>query len=807
MANEIEKPIILPIEGMESEHCALLIDRELVKLPGIDQVQIELNNKRALIKTTNAPDVIKAGVERIRGIGYDVVTITQSIPVLQMTCASCAISVESIVKAQPGVIKSVVNFADASLLVEYIPTIINPQQIRAAVQSIGYDLLIVDANVEDTLEQIQQKNYLRLFNRTAGAVVLSIPLILISMVFMDMPRANYLMWLLSTPVVLWFGRSFFVNAWKQAIHRKANMDTLVALSTGISYIFSVFNTVNPAFWTSRGLDSHVYFETASVIIAFILLGKLLEERAKGKTASAIKKLIGLQESSVQVLQKDGSVRNEQINNVQHDEIIVIKPGAKIPLDGIITAGESFVDERALTGEPIPVFKSKDDKVFAGSLNGSAVLKVKVTHKGSETMLAQIISMVRNAQGSKAPVQKLVDKIAAIFVPIVMLLALLSGLLWWVLGGENGLTQGLLAMTTVLVIACPCALGLATPTAIMVGVGRGAANGILIKDAASLEQARDITAVVLDKTGTITRGEPKVSEIIWFDDNPIYKQLLFTIEKYSSHPLANAIVQSMPESSILALETSTAVGGKGMIAKYQEKNWFVGNSKLIQENKVSISDTLMVKANELVSQGSSIVWFTDENQVYALIAISDEIKSSSKMAISQLKEMGIEVHMLSGDNQISAESIAHEVGITYVKAGVLPAEKATYIKKLQEAGKKVAMVGDGINDTAALAQSDVSIAMGAGSDIALDVAKITLMSSDLLKVPAAIKLSVKTVRAIRQNLFWAFIYNIIGIPIAAGILIPITGFQLNPMLAAAAMALSSISVVGNSLRLKWSHIGM
>jgi Cu2+-exporting ATPase len=555
------------------------------------------------------------------------------------------------------------------------------------------------------------------------------------------------------------------------------------------------------------MHAHVYFETASVIIAFILLGKTLEEQAKGKTASAIKKLIGLQAKTVQILRPDGQIENAQVEDVQISDVLIVKPGEKIPLDGMIISGESYIDESALTGESLPVYRSIESKVFAGSLNREGSLQVRVTHASSDTMLSHIITMVRNAQGSKAPVQRLVDKIASVFVPIVIVIAVLTGIMWAVFGGENGLTQGLLAMITVLVIACPCALGLATPTAIMVGVGKGAAKGILIKDAASLEKAREVTTVVMDKTGTITSGMPEVSEILWMVDEQQVKQILFTMESYSSHPLAHAITQALSDQALLQLESTSVVGGKGMVAVVNGKRWFAGNDALLAENGIAVPTDVSKKIADWKNQGKTLIWFFDENVIYAVIAVSDQLKATSIKAVDQLKKMGIEVHMLTGDNIDAANTIAQQIGIDHVKAGVLPADKAAYVKQLQDEGHVVAMIGDGINDTAALAQADVSIAMGTGSDIALDVAKITLLTSDLMKVPASIQLSTKTVSTIRQNLFWAFIYNLIGIPIAAGLLIPIAGFQINPMLAGAAMALSSVSVVSNSLRLKWANIGL
>ena len=623
---------------------------------------------------------------------------------------------------------------------------------------------------------------------------------------MNMPYANYILWVLTTPVVLIFGQQFFINAWKQAKHRSANMDTLVALSTGIAYGFSVFNTLYPQFWTGRGLEAHVYFEAAGVIVTFILLGKMMEERAKSNTSSAIKKLIGLQPKTVVRINDDGSEIMIKISEVQVGDHLLVKPGAKIPVDGIVVSGNSFVDESMISGEPIPVEKKKDENIFTGTINqkGSFVFEAKKV--GADTLLAHIIKMVQEAQGSKAPVQKLVDKIAGIFVPAVMAIAILSFITWIILGGAHGLTQGLLAMITVLVIACPCALGLATPTAIMVGIGRGAENGILIKDAESLEQAKNINAIILDKTGTITEGHPQVVNIAWKNDAnlPELSSLLYSIESQSEHPLAEAVTQYFQSKNITKInpENFESITGAGVTAIYNSNQYHAGSYKMMQGKQIFISDELKSKAEQWLSEANTVIWFADDKNALAAVAIADKIKSTSKEAIMQLQEMGIEVYMVTGDNEKTAAAVSKKVGIKNFKAETLPDEKAAFVKELQQQGKKVAMVGDGINDSHALAQSDVSIAMGKGTDIAMDVAKMTLISSDLNHIPKAIQLSKQTVKMIKQNLFWAFIYNIIGIPVAAGILYPFTGFLLNPMIAGAAMALSSVSVVSNSLRLKW-----
>ena len=803
MKTETRKQIYIPLENVESEHCALIVDKGIQSVKNITSHTVELNNNRAVIETDKPEEVIPNVVKTIRDLGYEVTTIKKTIPVLQMTCASCAISTESIVKFLPGIVSSQVNYATATLTVEYIPSLVTVNQMRQAVQSIGYDLFIEEGNENsETLEELHQKKYNLLKKKTIGAVFLTLPLVIIAMFFMDIPYANYIMWVLSTPVILGFGKDFFINAWKQTKHGSANMDTLVALSTGVAYIFSVFNTLFPDYWHSKGLHAHVYFESAAVVIAFILLGKLLEENAKGNTSSAIKKLIGLQPKTVNVIDAEQNQIALPIEQVEVGMTIIVKPGDKVAVDGIVTQGSSFVDESMLSGEPLAVKKEVNDKVFSGTINQKGSFQFKAEKIGSDTMLAQIIKMVQEAQGSKAPVQKLVDKIAGIFVPIVIGIALLSLIAWIIWGGENGFTQGILALVTVLVIACPCALGLATPTAIMVGVGKGAEQGILIKDAESLELAKKVDAIILDKTGTITYGKPTVTNSKWLDENDILKQILLSIEKQSEHPLAEAVVNYLKDINTVHIHHIESLTGKGVRANYKDINYLVGNQKLLTENQILIDNSLKEQADKWLHEAKTVIWFADDKKALAVLAIADEIKETSIEAIKELQKMGIEVHMLTGDNYNTAKAIAEKTGISSFKGEVLPKDKADFVKELQAKGKIVAMVGDGINDSTALAQANVSIAMGKGSDIAIDVAKMTIISSDLMKISTAIKLSKSTVNTIKQNLFWAFIYNVVGIPIAAGILYPINGFLLNPMIAGAAMALSSISVVGNSLRLKY-----
>ena len=744
----------------------------------------------------------------------------QTFPVLEMTCASCAVSVESMLSHTPGVAKAAVNYANQSATVDYDPAEITPADMQNVLQGIGYDLVVPADSEEDQPDvwQVQQDAQLRQYNalkkRTIWAVALSVPVVLIGMVFMNTPSANYIMMALSAPVVFYLGQSYFVNAAKQARHGRANMDTLVALSTGIAFLFSAFTTLYPQFWTSRGLEPtergpHVYFEAAAVVIAFISLGKLLEERAKSNTSSALKKLIGLQPNTVRIIE-DGTERELPIAQVQAGQTIVVRPGEKIPVDGVVESGESFVDESMLSGEPVPVSKTAGEAVFAGTINQKGAFRFTAQKVGSKTMLAQIIRAVQDAQGSKAPVQKLVDKIAGIFVPVVIGIAGLTFVIWMLVGGENAFTHALLTSVTVLVIACPCALGLATPTAIMVGVGKGADNNILIKDAESLELGHRVNAVVLDKTGTITEGKPTVTDVNWLVSDATATALqpvLYALENQSEHPLADAVVDYLKAHDVtgVTLTNFESLTGRGVSGQHDVKTYIIGNARLLTERGISSEKSTQERAATWQQQAKTVVYFADETRVLAVLAIADPVKETSRQAIDTLKKRGIAVYMLTGDNAQTARAVADTVGLTDYRAETLPADKAQFVSELQQQGKTVAMVGDGINDAQALAQADVSMAMGRGSDIAMDVARMTLISSDLNSVAKALQLSKRTVQTIRQNLFWAFIYNIIGIPIAAGLLYPINGFLLSPMIAGAAMALSSVSVVTNSLRLRSARL--
>ena len=731
--------------------------------------------------------------------------IKNTYPVLGMSCASCAARVDKTLNGLPGVYQATVNYATAVAQVEYNPEVCSDATLQSAVQDAGYDLLVdTGEDVADKAEEIRLTRYRKIKRRTVAALLLSLPIMIISMFFEDISSLKYVLWILATPVVFGLGREFYINAWRQLKHGTSNMDTLVAVSTGIAYTFSVFNLLFPDFWLSRGIEPHIYFEAASVIIAFILLGRLLEERAKQNTSSAIKKLIGLQPKTVIII-VDSDERTVPITAVQKGDTILVKPGERIAVDGMVVTGESYVDESMLNGEPVPMHKQSGEKVFAGTINQKGTFRFIADKIGSDTMLAQIIRMVQDAQGSKAPVQKLVDRIARFFVPAIISISMIVFVAWIFLAPTNGFTNGLLAMVTVLIIACPCALGLATPTAIMVGIGKGAEKGILIKDAQSLEIAQKIDTIILDKTGTITAGHPVVVESLWENGFEHSRKILYSLEKLSEHPLSDAVVDTLQNEKEIFIDKFENVPGKGVKGIVGSQTYYAGNLSLLNDNHITIASHLQELANKWTQEAKTLVWFADSTQAIAAIALTDEIKQTSAQAISQLQEMGVEVHMLTGDNAISAQAISRKVGINHYKAGVLPNEKAQFIKDLQANGKKVGMVGDGINDSAALAQANLSIAMGQGSDIAIDTAMATMLSSDLLKIPETIRLSQLTIKTIYQNLFWAFIYNLIGIPIAAGIFYSVNGFLLNPMWASAAMAFSSVSVVLNSLRLKRKRI--
>ncbi len=733
--------------------------------------------------------------------------VRKSFPVSGMSCASCAARIDKALRRTEGVAEAAVNFASGRVAVAYDPALASPETLREAVRRAGYDLVIrEDAQDPDAAEREHARRLASLRRRTIWAIALALPVAIVGMFFMGAPHADLAMCLLSAPVVFWLGRGFFVNAWRQLRHGSATMDTLVALSTGVAWLFSLFNMLFPAFWLARGIEPHVYFEASAVIVAFILLGRLLEERAKGSASSAIRKLMGLRPRTVTLCTADGGERTVPVEAVRPDDLVVVRPGERIPVDGIVADGNSHVDESMLSGEPLPVSKRAGAQVFAGTVNLRGTFRFRAEKVGQDTLLSQIIRMVQEAQGSKAPVQKLVDRIAGVFVPAIIAVALISFGAWTLFGGADGLTHGLLALVTVLIIACPCALGLATPTAIMVGIGKGAENGILIRNAESLETARKVDTVVLDKTGTVTEGRPAVSDLRWASGAPEGAAALFAaLERRSEHPLAEAVVRRLGATRTPEVEAFESHTGAGVSGRVEGKTYYAGNRRLLAEHGIAVPAPLEREAEALIAEAKTLVWFASADRALAVAGITDRIKPSSAQAVAALRAGGMEVWMLTGDHEASARAVAQSAGIDRYRAGVLPQEKAAFVRELQQRGRRVAMVGDGINDSAALAQADLGIAMGGGSDIAMETAGMTIVSSDLVRVPEALRLSALTVRTIRQNLFWAFIYNLVGVPVAAGVLYPVCGFLLNPMIAGAAMAFSSVSVVANSLLLKRKRI--
>jgi Cu2+-exporting ATPase len=659
----------------------------------------------------------------------------------------------------------------------------------------------------ESVREAQEKNYQQLKRQTLSAAIATLPIVVLGMIFMHWEPGRWISLMLCIPVLFYFGRHFFTRAIQLAKHGQANMDTLVALSTAIAFLFSSYSTLFPEFWLSKGLHPPVYFEAASVIVVFVSLGKMLEERAKNNTGTALKKLIGLQPKTLIRLTATGqeAIRLEEVALMDR---ILVKPGEKIPVDGQVLVGQSYLNESMLSGEYLPVAKGPGDAVFAGTLNQNGSLEIRAEKIGSGTLLGQIIQRVQEAQGSKAPVQRLVDKISGIFVPVVVLIAIATFGLWMVFGGENVLSHGILSAVSVLVIACPCALGLATPTALIVGMGKGAENQILIRDAESLELGHQVSALVLDKTGTLTLGKPKVYSQ-WFNtqesglDQASIESLLLSLERNSAHPMAEAVVAHLEAKNLpkLAVESFENIPGAGISGQVEGIRYFVGTKKWMESQGIPLPASPLTIEIEAAEKAQTLIWLCNESQVLAVLGIEDELKQNAKEVVESLKKMNVDVYLLTGDQYAPAKAVADQVGISLFQAECLPADKSNFIKTLQQQGKVVAMVGDGVNDAEALAQADVSIAMGMGSDIALDVAKITLVNSDLAKIPQALRLSKLTVHGIRQNLFWAFVYNLIGIPVAAGLLYPAFGILIDPMFASAAMALSSLSVVGNSLRLK------
>jgi Cu+-exporting ATPase len=800
--------IDLPISGMTCASCAQAIQKGLSQLKGVDKVSVNLATSKATIFYDPQKIGLDGFIHSIRKSGYDIDTVSVEIPIQGMECASCVQKIEQALLETDGVTKAVVNLATDKAKVEYLPSETNLSELKKAIESTGYKVLGVEkGEVEDYERIIREKEYKKLKNKFFFSLILSIIILIGSLEWIPgIPRIltnYYLLWFLATPVQFWAGWQFYRGAWGAFRHRNVDMNTLIAVGTSAAYLYSIIATIFPSFFRASGIEPRVYFDTSVVIITLILLGRLLEARAKGQTSEAIKKLIGLRPKTARVI-RNGEELDVPVEEVLTGDLVIVRPGEKIPVDGIVKEGKSYVDESMITGESIPVEKKAGEEVIGATINKSGSFKFEATKVGKDTALAQIIRLVQEAQGSKAPIQRLADIIAGYFVPVVISIAIFTFILWFIFGPSPALTYALLNFVAVMIIACPCALGLATPTAIMVGTGKGAEKGILIKGGETLETAHKINSIVFDKTGTLTKGEPEVTDIILFNKSAL-KDILFyagSAEKNSEHPLGQAIVKKAIQEKIVLKEPGefNAISGFGIEAKIDNKKIFLGNQKLLEEKKLEIKD-LIPRGEELAQDGKTPIYLSIDGKISAIIAVADTLKENSKKAVEELHKLGLEIVMLTGDNKKTAEAIARKAGIDRVISEVLPEDKVSEIKKLQEEGKIVAMVGDGINDAPALAQADIGIAIGTGTDMAIEASDITLIKGDLSGVVTAIKLSKRTIKIIRQNLFWAFIYNVLGIPIAAGLLYPFFGILLNPMIASAAMAFSSVSVVSNSLRLR------
>lgn len=718
-----------------------------------------------------------------------------------MSCAACAISVEKALRKTQGVRDANVNFANHSVNIQLNDSSVDLLLIKRAVQSAGYELILPTTSTQSKRD-IGAENLDIARKRAIATSLLATPVFILGMFFMHWKWTSWISMVLCIPVLFVFGGHFFQNAWKLLKLGKANMDTLVALSTGIAFLYSIIATVFSQWWIDSKLENHVYFEAAAVVIAFISIGKWLEERAKSASSVAIKKLAGMQ-SGTAILLENGKERIINISEISKGMRLRIRPGDRIPVDGSIVDGYAHIDESLMSGEPLPVYKQMGDRILAGTLNQNGSLQIISEQVGEDTILSEMIRLVEQAQGSKAAVQRLADKIASVFVPVVLGVSILTFTIWMILGGFDHLSHGITAAISVLVIACPCALGLATPTALMVGMGRAAQNHILIRDANSLELACKVDTLVLDKTGTLTEGRPFVLSLDWINDlNPIIPDLIYSLVSLSSHPLSVALANRLQEDGrkLIKLDSFKDIPGSGMTADHELGLLRAGSLAWMKKEDISIPNEFQIVLNE--NRNDSLVCCSLRDRMVAIVIIGDTLKYGSSDAIAELRALGIALHVLSGDRQMAVASVAKELGIVNYRGDLSPKDKGQVIRELRSKGSIVAMAGDGINDLEALALADVSIAMGKGTDIAMDVAQMTLIGSDLRLIPKAIKLSKLTIRGIKQNLFWAFLYNVIGIPIAAGILFPLNEFLLNPMLAGAAMALSSVSVVLNSLRLRF-----
>ena len=809
--------LTLPITGMTCANCAFTVERSLKKADGVSDAAVNFATEQATVVFD--PALLKPAelVQRVQDAGYGVVTARVELPITGMTCANCAATVERTLNRKvAGVVQANVNFATERATVEYVPGVASVAAMIRAVEEAGYGVIQAAADTEKPLEDVEaQARQAEIRDQTRKfwvGVTFALPLFLLSMardfgLLGAWAHASWVNWLflaLATPVQFYTGWDYYVGSYHALRNRTANMDVLVAMGSSVAYIYSIAVLLLP------GAGHHVYFETSAIIITLIKLGKLLEARAKGQTGAAIRKLIGLRPKTARVV-RDGAEVDVPVEKVRVGDLVVVRPGERIPVDGVLVEGYSAVDESMLTGEPLPVDKSVGDEVIGATINKQGLLKFEATRVGAETALAQIIRLVQEAQGSKAPIQRLADRVAGVFVPAVISIALVTFAIWWATSGD--FTTAMIRLVTVLVIACPCALGLATPTAIMVGTGKGAELGILFKNSAALETAHRLQVVVLDKTGTLTVGQPTVTDVVIHNTQHATRNTILRLaasaERGSEHPLGQAIVdKAEAEAQELALadpQDFQAVPGKGIRAQVEGHAVLVGKPEWVEAEGIPLGD-LATEVERLRAQAKTSVVVAVDGEAAGVLGIADTLKESSAEAVAQLHSLGLEVVMLTGDNRRTAEAIAAQAGIDRTMAEVLPADKAAQVKQLQSEGRLVSMVGDGINDAPALAQADVGIALGTGTDVAMETADVTLMRGDLRAVPQALALSRATMRTIKQNLFWAFFYNVVLIPVAAGVLYPLPWVpdalrQLHPVLAAFAMAFSSITVVGNSLRLR------